>query len=250
MFTGATSDLVPRYFNILDEVPLDSRKLDPNNADGPFALGTLHESLTDPFFKVPLNRGPHRVEIRDNDVWKFTRPMQKNQYMARYGTRRLENSWIRIDCSISSQLNVTCDAVVTKVFYPNMIPEYIGQSLDSEPKWLDGKKKAELYMITGFQVGKGLRFTATTNVGLGSRFGFAAKEIEHEIMPRMDNAGIVSYRATKYTLFRRNLLNQWKSRDLDHGDWMIRGEPVLVRDKDAAVLKSYKQNPHEAFFIG
>jgi hypothetical protein len=105
-------------------------------------------------------------------------------------------------------------------------------------------------MITGFQVGKGLRFTATTNVGLGSRFGFGAKEIEHEIMPRMEKAVIVSYRVTKYTLFRRNLLNQWKSRDLDHGDWMIRGEPVLVRDKDAAVLKSYKQNPHEAFFIG
>ncbi|CAH0044721.1 unnamed protein product [Clonostachys solani] len=236
---GTSFDLVPRYFSIPAEIQLDSKTLDPNNADGPFVLGALLESLAYPF--GALNEGPHRVEVPDDHVDKFSRGADDG--FKAYSRAEHENPWILFNYSVSSELNVTCNILETKCFDPEDIDEYIGRSLDSEPikKWLDGKKRAELYMITGFQVAKGLRATATTKVRLGSRFGSIVKEDEQEVMPRMRNDVIVSYRATKYTLSRRSLLNRWTSRDLEHGDWTIRSEPVLVGDDYETAIKKLKE---------
>ncbi|CAH0022630.1 unnamed protein product [Clonostachys rhizophaga] len=243
MFGARSLDLVPEYFGIPAEMPLDDGKLDPNNADGPFVLGTFLESLADPF--EVLNGGPHRVEIPDGHVYICPQSLQNTvTFRDRHSTNH-ENPEIRFNCSVSSQLSVVSDTLETRYFDPEEFefPGYICQSLDSEPikKWLDGKQQAELYMITGVQVAKGLRATVTTKLDLGSRFGSDAKEIEHEIMPRMQNDVIVSYKATKYTLFRPSLLNLWKSRDFEHGGWMIRSEPVLVGDDYATAIKKFKE---------
>ncbi|VUC31056.1 unnamed protein product [Clonostachys rosea] len=238
---GTYLDLVPRYFSIPAEIPLDSEKLDPNNKNGPLVLGTLLESLANPF--EALNEGPHRVKVEDKHVEEFSRPSWSwFRTPLHEDTHRIP--YVGFNCSTITRLKVTCDRLAGRHFYPDGVDGYIGRSLDSEPikKWLDGKNHAELYMITGFEVAYGLRATATTELDVGSRFGSLTRETEHEIMPKMQNGVIVSYRARKFTLTRRNLFNCWKSRDLDHGDWMIQTEAVLVGDDyDTAIKKLKKQ---------
>ncbi|CAG9983338.1 unnamed protein product [Clonostachys byssicola] len=224
MFGVRSPDLVPRYFDIPAEIPLDDEKRNPNNADGPFVLGTFLESLADPF--KALNGGAHRVEIPAGHAYTHVRGLQTFEFSTRYAAGH-DTPEIRFDCSTSSQLNVVCDRVETRYFNP----KFFGRDM----------KQAELYMITGIKVAYGVRATATTELNLASIFGSDAKEFEHEIMPKMENAVILSYRANKYTLFRPSLLNRWQSRYLKHNGWMIRSEPILVGDDYATAIKKFKE---------
>ncbi|VUC31055.1 unnamed protein product [Clonostachys rosea] len=203
------------YCPVQADLALNCADFDPNNSDGPLVLGTI---LTTP-------AGSFDVLHAGVDVPSACRSTTTQCYRTeprRFAHRRNERGFA-LNGVLDSAIKASSDAITRISFDPWKSDEYFRRLIDTEPVkgWLNGKRRAELYLVDRIQVAKGLEVSHLLELHFESNFGPGAREqMEHVLIPKQEKEIIIGYGLRKYTLRRRGL---GFSTD---GDWDVSSEEV------------------------
>lgn len=201
---------------------------------GPLSLGTILFELK---YLTPLNR-KFLVGIPDDLRYK---PVTQTEYKDTLARVRAANitGWAKIvgqpmDGSVSAgassglERTVSCDSIVTTYFDPDPSGTYFNECLKKKPvqEWLQQSDNgtADLYLVTGLKVAKGLKFnkssssekhaeasvtvkglsTAAVDAGIT---GEAKNDKKQELEFTADDI-VIAYRVNRYQCVKK-----WFSRD-------------------------------------